>query len=151
SRSGLSCSNPYLAIARPPRRAALRTIAAPPEKARLRPGESAVRQMRLREAQQEPVQLLALARVQRREELVLDALRESTHPFERLTAGRGDLDGLPATVRRVAPPLDESGFLEFVEKPDQLAFVVAECVSDLTLCLGDPLVEQGEDGVVVRM
>src|SRR6185312_6662410 len=80
-----------------------------------RRGDPAVRKMRLAEAQQERLQLPALALVQGGEELVLDATREGTEPLERLAAGGRDLDRLSTTIGRVAPPLDQSALLELVE------------------------------------
>ena len=75
----------------------------------------------------------------------------AAEPTERLPSVRRDLDDLSAPIGRVAAPLDQTGLLELVEQADQLALVVAESVGDRALRLTRPLVEDGQDRVVVRM
>ena len=107
--------------------------------------------MLLGELEEQRVQDLALALVERREEVLLEALRERTQLGERLPARRGHLDDVAAAVGRVAAPLDQAGRLELVEQADELAAVVAERVGDRPLRLARALVEHGQDRVVVRV
>jgi hypothetical protein len=53
--------------------------------------------------------------------------------------------------RSVGSRRDELALLELVQQADELAAVVAERVRDRALRLARPLVEDGEDGVVVGM
>src|SRR5438874_350528 len=107
--------------------------------------------MLLGEAEKKGEQLAPFALVEGGEELVFEALREAAEPTERLSSGRRDLDDLPAAIGGVATPFDQTGLLELVEQADQLALVVAESVGDRALRLTRPLVEDGQDRVVVRM
>ena len=58
---------------------------------------------------------------------------------------------MPAPIVRIALALDELLLLELVEEADERAPVVTECVRDRGLRLGQTLVEQREDRVVVRI
>ena len=103
-----------------------------------------------RDAEEEPVELLALLCVKRREELVFDVLDDRTEPAELALALGGQNDAVAAPVLRVAAPLDQPTLLEAVEQADELAPVELEGVGDRGLCLGRALRQQGEDAVVVE-
>ena len=107
--------------------------------------------MLLGELEEERVQDLALALVERCEELLLELARERAELGQRLPPGRGHLDHVAPAVGRIAAALDQPGRLELVEQADQLAAVVAERVRDRALRLARPFVEHGQDRVVVRM
>ena len=107
--------------------------------------------MPAREQAQERVQLGALLVVEVGEELRLEPLGERAELRVRALALGRDAHGVAPAVVRVAAALDEPLLLELVEQPDELAPVVAERVGDRALRLGRALVEQGEDGVVVRV
>ncbi len=102
------------------------------------------------EHEQQRVQLLSLLGVERREELVLQALGQRAELRERALAVRRDPHEVPPSVVRIALALDELLLLELVQQADERATVVAERVCDLRLRLGSAALEQGEDRMVVR-
>src|SRR5581483_12457026 len=110
---------------------------------------AADRHVFVREPAEERVQLLSLPGVERSEEFVLDLLCRRAEARERLPALGRHLDDVAAAVVRVTPALDQTRALELVEQPDQLPAVVAERIGDRALRLPLPLVEEGEDRVVV--
>jgi hypothetical protein len=58
---------------------------------------------------------------------------------------------VPPAVGGIAAALDEPGLLQLVQESDELALVVAERVGDRPLRRELPLVEDGQDRVVVRV
>src|SRR2546423_10061178 len=100
-----------------------------------------MRQVVLGESKQESMELRALALVEPGEELVLDTAGEGPELRERaLPVGR-EPDDMPATVGRIAAPLDEAALLELVEQTHELATVVAQRVGDRPLPLARALVQ----------
>ena len=113
---------------------------------------TAVRKVVLREPEQQRVELLPLAFLERREELVLElapraraALRASS--ARRASSRRCGADGRAGSRCRSTRPC----LLELVEQADELAAVVAERVGDRALRLARSFVEDGEHRVVVRV
>ena len=94
------------------------------------------------EHEQKGMQLLSLLGVERREELVLQALGQCAELRQRALAVGCDPDDLPAPVVGIALALDERLLLELVEQADERAAVVAERVRDLRLRLGSAPLEQ---------
>src|SRR3954464_625789 len=107
--------------------------------------------MPLGESEQKRMELAPLALVERGEELVFEALREAPEAIECRSPRWCDLDDLPAPVGGISAPLDQPGLVELVEQADQLAPVVAEGVGDRALRLARPLVEDGQDRMVIRV
>jgi len=107
--------------------------------------------VRLGEAQEEPVQLRAVALAERLEELVLVLARQRTQATQHPGPVRGHPDEVPPTVLRIALALDQPQLLELVEQPDELAAVIPEGVGDRALGVGRSRVEDEHDRVVVRM
>src|SRR5919197_1465594 len=88
-----------------------------------------------REAHQQRVEGRTVLGVERREELLLDLLRDPAQPYELALAVGGEADDVAAPVGRVAVPLDQAPLLERVEQADELAAVDAERVCDRRLRL----------------
>src|SRR5919197_5536966 len=102
-----------------------------------------------REAHQQRVEGRTVLGVERREELLLDLLRDPAQPYELALAVGGEADDVAAPVGRVAVPLDQAALLERVEQADELAAVDAERVCDRRLRLAVALAEEGQYAVVV--
>ena len=105
--------------------------------------------MLLGEPEQQCVELCSLLAAQGGEELVLELARQAAEAFECLASRGGHADELASAVVGVSAALDQAGVLELVEKPDELALVVAEGVRDRALRRQRAFVEDGEDRVVV--
>src|SRR5439155_2909618 len=88
-----------------------------------------------REAHQQRVEGLAVGRVERREELLLDLLGDPAEPDELPLAVGGEADDVAAPVGGIALPHDQAALLELVEQADELAAVDAERVRDRRLRL----------------
>src|SRR5436190_7913431 len=102
------------------------------------------------ELEQQLVQRVALLRLERSEELVLDPLPDRAQLGELFLAGRLQADEVSPPVGRVAPTLDQPVGLELVQQPDEPAAVVAERVGDGGLRLAGALVENREHRMVIR-
>ncbi len=107
--------------------------------------------MLLREPEQERVELGAFGAVERGKKVVLEPACERAQPAERASAGGSETDKVAATVAGVAAALDEAALLELVEQADELTAVVGERVGDRALRLARSLVQDREDGVVLRV
>ena len=103
-----------------------------------------------REPQEQGLQRGSVAGIERCQELSLDALDDLAEGCELLATRRGQADDVAAAVARIAATLDQSMLLERVEQPDKLAPVELKGVGDRRLRVARALVEQRQDGVVVR-
>src|SRR3954451_10222898 len=102
------------------------------------------------ELREHAVELRALLRLERREQLVVEAARDCTVLGEYLLPRGREAHEVATAVSRVASALDEAVLLEVVEETDERAPVEAERVGDRRLRLARSLVEDGEDAVVQR-
>src|SRR5436190_5467279 len=94
------------------------------------------------------MQLLALPRIERREEVFVGALDDLPKSVQGALTLGGERDEMPPPVGWVPPPLDQSALLELVEQADQMAAVVAQGVRDHRLRLARLLLQEREHGVV---
>ena len=95
-----------------------------------------------RELQEECVEARALLRVEGGEELIFDTRRDLTQPRQRLPALGGQADEVPSPVPGSRRRSIESGCLELVEEPDQVAAVVPQRVGDRRLRLPRVLAQE---------
>src|SRR5438876_12112307 len=102
-----------------------------------------------RKPQEQPVQRGALVGVERLEDFLLEPLHELAEARELPLALGGEADEVAAAVVRIAAALDQAALLEAVEQAHELAAIDPERVRDRRLRLTCPLVEQGQDAVVV--
>ena len=84
------------------------------------------------------MQGLPLLGVERREEVVLQALVERAEPGQRALAVGVEADDVPAPIVRIALALDELLLLELVEEADERAPVVTERVRNRACVSGRP-------------
>src|ERR687898_2853007 len=94
------------------------------------------------------MQRLAILRVERREELLLEALGDRTELGQGLPAGGSELHQMASAVDRVTTPFDQTALFELVEHADQVAAVVTERISDRRLCFPRSLGEKRQHPVV---
>jgi hypothetical protein len=88
--------------------------------------------------------------VERCEELALDARGDRAELGELLASGGRQADDMAAPVVRIGAALDQLVLLERVEEADELAPVELQRIGDRRLRIARALVEQRQDGVVVR-
>ena len=79
------------------------------------------------EHEEQLMQAFAGLGVQRREELVLELLHRRSQARELALAGRRDADDVPATIVRVALPLDQLAPLERIQQGGRSTFYCPKC------------------------
>jgi len=102
------------------------------------------------QAHEQRVQRVALAGVERSQELVLEPAHDRAQLGERLAAVGRHLDDVAAAVFRVALSHHQVALLELVQQSHDVASVVAERVGDRRLRLARVLLEQRQHGEVER-
>jgi hypothetical protein len=94
-----------------------------------------------RESKEERVQRLALLGVERRQELLLEALDDRTELGLGFPAGGSELHKMATAVARITAPFDQPPLLELVENAHEVAAVVTERIGDRRLSLPRSLSE----------
>ena len=101
-------------------------------------------------AMEQRVQLAAVLREKRRQQIVLHLARHRTTRGRRVPPSGGERHDVAAAILGVAAALGEAALLELVEDAHHVAAIEAERLGDLALRNRLAFVDEQEHGVVMR-